>query len=296
MNKQKYSTEYQFIKLLKKTETTTTYLANKNFMSFKNLIRQIDLTKISDEEKKEIENEINISLLFNSRFILKIEETYEHGHLFNIVTEYFDGITLKEFLSQEHKKDRKFLKEEVIWKIFIQLSLAIFRIHSKNIIHRSIKPATIYLDSKFNLKLTHFKNAYSLKSESDLCKEEIGTKNYMSPEMWLKQGYNTKSDIWALGVVLYEMCTFNKPFTDETEEGLFQKVTTGKYPPVGNKYSKELTGLIDEMLKIKPEERISIKDIIHKYVFISRSKETNLFDYVDKAINPQKKKSIIFKT
>ena len=290
MNKKKYSTQYQFIKLLKKTETTTTYLANKNFMSFKNLIRQIDLTKISDEEKKEIENEINISLLFNSRFILKIEETYEHGHLFNIVTEYFEGITLKDFLSQEHKKDRKFLKEEVIWKIFIQLSLAIFRIHSKNIIHRSIKPATIYLDSKFNLKLTHFKNAYSLKSENDLCKEEIGTKNYMSPEMWLKQGYNTKSDIWALGVVLYEMCTFNKPFTDETEEGLFQKVTSGKYPPVGNKYSKELTGLIDEMLKIKPEERISIKDIIHKYVFISRSKETNLFDYVDKAINPQKKR------
>jgi serine/threonine protein kinase len=221
---------------------------------------------------------------------LKIEETYEHGHLFNIVTEYFEGIALKDFLSQEHKKDRKFLKEEVIWKIFIQLSLAIFRIHSKNIIHRSIKPATIYLDNKFNLKLTHFKNAYSLKSENDLCKEEIGTKNYMSPEMWLKQGYNTKSDIWALGVVLYEMCTFNKPFTDETEEGLFQKVTSGKYPPVGNKYSKELTGLIDEMLKIKPEERISIKDIIHKYVFISRSKETNLFDYVDKAINPQKKR------
>ena len=75
-----------------------------------------------------------------------------------------------------------------------------------------------------------------MKSENDLCKEEIGTKNFMSPEMWLKEGYNTKSDIWALGVVLYEMCTFNKPFVDETEEGLFQKVTNGKYTPFGNKY------------------------------------------------------------
>ena len=44
------------------------------------------------------------------------------------------------------------------------------------------------------------------------------------------------------------------------------------------------------MLRTKPEERLSIKDIIHKYVFISRSKETNLFDYVDKIINPQKKR------
>ena len=137
-------------------------------MSFKNLISQIYLAKKSDEEKKEIENEINISLLFNSRFILKIEETYEHGHLFIIVTEYFERITLKDFWFQEHMKDRKFLKEEGIWKIFIQLSLAIFSIHSKNIIHRSIKPSTIYLDTKFNLKLTHFKNTYSLKSENDL--------------------------------------------------------------------------------------------------------------------------------
>ena len=290
MDKKKYKTQYQFIKVLKKTDSTTTYLASKNFMSFKNLIRQVDLSKVSDTEKAEIENEININLLFNSRFILKIEDTYQHGKQLSIITEYFDGIPLKDFLSHEHKKDRKFLKEEIIWKIFIQLCLAIFRIHSKNIIHRSIKPSTIYLDTKYNLKLTHFKNAYLLKSESDLCKEEVGTKNYMAPEMWLKVGYNTKSDIWALGVVLYEMCTFNKPFSDETEEGLAQKIINGKYSSIGNKYSKELTGLIDEMLRIKPEERISIKDIIHKYVFISRSKETNLFDYVDKVINPQKKR------
>ena len=111
-----------------------------------------------------------------------------------------------------------------------------------------------------------------------------------------KEGYNTKSDIWSLGVVLYEMCTFNKPFEDENPENLYQKIINAKYASIGNKYSKELILLIDEMLKIKPEERISIKDIIHKYVFISRSKETNLFDYVDKVINPQKKKNFIFQT
>ena len=290
MEKKKILTQYQFIKIIKKTESTITYLANKNFMSFKNVIRQVDLSKISDKDKSELENEININSLFNSRFILKIEDSYQQSKQLNIIMEYFEGKTLKDFLSAEHKKDRRFLKEEIIWKIFIQLTLAIFRIHSKNIIHRNIKTSTIYLDSKFNLKLTYFKDAYVLKSENDLCKEEIEPKNYMAPEIWKKEGYNTKSDIWSLGVLLYEMCSFNKPFEDENEENLCQKIINAKYASLGNKYSKELSGLIDEMLKIKPEERISIKDIIHKYVFISRSKETNLFDYVDKVINPQKKR------
>ena len=120
MDKKKYSTQYQFIKVIKKTESTTTYLANKNFMSFKNLIRQVDLTKITNKEKVELENEININSLFNSKFILKIEESYLNGKQLNIISEYFEGETLKDFLSHEHKKDRRFLKEEIIWKIFIQ--------------------------------------------------------------------------------------------------------------------------------------------------------------------------------
>ena len=290
MDKKKYSTQYQFIKVIKKTESTTTYLANKNYISFKNIIRQVDLSKINDKEKSELENEIKINSLFNSRFILKIEDSYCNSKQLNIISEYFEGKTLKEFLIHEHKKDRKFLKEEIIWKIFIQLCLAIYRIHSKNIIHRNIKTSTILLDTKYNLKLSFFKNAYILKSDNDICKEEIQLQNFMAPEIYKKEGYNTKSDIWSLGVVLYEMCTFNKPFEDENEENLYQKIINAKYASIGNKYSKELILLIDEMFKIKPEERISIKDIIHKYVFISRSKETNLFDYVDKIINPQKKR------
>ena len=290
MDKKKNLTQYQLIKIIKKTESTTTYLANKNFISFKNIIRQVDLSKITDKEKNELENEININSLFNSKFILKIEDSYQNSKQLNIIMEYFESKNLKDFLLEEQKKNRRFLKEEIIWKIFIQISLAIYRIHLKNIIHRNIKPSSILLDSKFNVKLTYFKNAYSLKSESDICKEEIVPKNYMAPEIWTKIGYNTKSDIWSLGVILYEMCSFNKPFEDENEENLCQKIIYGKYPSLGNKYSKELTALIDEMLNIKPEKRISIKEIIHKYVFISRSKETNLYDYVDKVINPQKKR------
>ena len=282
--------QYNPIKILKKTDTTVTYLANKNFMSFKNLIRQIDLSKITEHEKSLYEKEIKINSLFNTRFILKIEDSKIDNKEINIITEYFDGITLKKFLENEHKKDRKFIKEEIIWKIFIQLCFALYHIHNKNIIHRNIKTSNIIIDSKYNLKLTNFKNAYSLKSENDLCKEYIFDEkdNIIAPELLLKEEYNTKIDIWYLGVVIYEICTFNKPFEGQNEEEIYKKILENLYPSIGNKYSKELIHLIDQLLIKNQKERPSIKDIINQYLFISKSKEANLYDFLDKIINPQK--------
>ena len=282
--------QYNPIKILKKTDTTVTYLANKNFMSFKNLIRQIDLSKISEHEKSLYEKEIKINSLFNTRFILKIEDSKIDNKEINIITEYFDGITLKKFLENEHKKDRKFIKEEIIWKIFIQLCFALYHIHNKNIIHRNIKTSNIIIDSKYNLKLTNFKNAYSLKSENDFCNEyNFDEKdNIIAPELLLKEEYNTKIDIWYLGVVIYEICTFNKPFEGQNEEEIYKKILENLYPSIGNKYSKELIHLIDQLLIKNQKERPSIKDIINQYLFISKSKEANLYDFLDKIINPQK--------
>ena len=290
MKKMKNIVQYNPIKILKKTDTTVTYLANKNFMSFKNLIRQIDLSKISEQEKSLYEKEIKINSLFNTRFILKIEDSKIDNKEINIITEYFDGITLKKFLENEHKKDRKFIKEEIIWKIFIQLCFALYHIHNKNIIHRNIKTSNIIIDSKYNLKLTNFKNAYSLKSENDFCNEYNfdEKENIMAPELLLKEEYNTKIDIWYLGVVIYEMCTFNKPFEGQNEEEIYKKILENLYPSIGNKYSKELIHLIDQLLIKNQKERPSIKDIINQYLFISKSKEENLYDFLDKIINPQK--------
>ena len=290
MKKMKNIVQYNPIKILKKTDTTVTYLANKNFMSFKNLIRQIDLSKISEHEKSLYEKEIKINSLFNTRFILKIEDSKIDNKEINIITEYFDGITLKKFLENEHKKDRKFIKEEIIWKIFIQLCFALYHIHNKNIIHRNIKTSNIIIDSKYNLKLTNFKNAYSLKSENDFCNEyNFDEKdNIIAPELLLKEEYNTKIDIWYLGVVIYEICTFNKPFEGQNEEEIYKKILENLYPSIGNKYSKELIHLIDQLLIKNQKERPSIKDIINQYLFISKSKEANLYDFLDKIINPQK--------
>ena len=291
MERKKNIVQYQLIKIIKKTESTVTFLANKNFMSFKNVIRQIDLSKISEQEKYSLENEIKINKIFNTRFILKIEDSKINNNQLNIISEYFESETLQKFLENEQKKDRKFLKEEIIWKIFIQICFALYHIHNKNIIHRYINSNNILIDMKYNIKLTNFKKGYIMKSENDLCNDYNiyeDNKNIKAPEIILKEEYNTKLDIWYLGVLLYEMCTFNKPFKEEKEEELNRKIIEYIYPSIGNKYSKELIILIDQLLLKNQKERPSIKDIINKYVFISRSKEINLYDYLDKLINSKK--------
>ena len=100
MERKKNIVQYQLIKIIKKTESTVTFLANKNFMSFKNVIRQIDLSKISEQEKYSLENEIKINKIFNTRFILKIEDSKINNNQLNIISEYFESETLQKFLEK----------------------------------------------------------------------------------------------------------------------------------------------------------------------------------------------------
>ena len=173
----------------------------------------------------------------------------------------------------------------------IQICLALYDIHSRYIIHRKINPSSILIDSKYNIKLTNLKNAFLLEFENDLCTEEIPGDDYASPEILLHQEYNIKTDIWSLGVLLYEMCLFNKSTKDKIDEKLLYKNNRkGQYASLGNKYSKELIELIYGMLRLKYQERISINDIIFNKYFISMSKKLNLFYYVDKAIKLNKAK------
>ena len=165
MIKKDYSDEYQIVKIIEKTLSSTIYLANKNCLSFKNIVRKVDISKLTDKELDKLEHEININYTFNSRFILKIEDFFKNEknlQFVNIISEYFESITLQDFILKEKKKLRLFIKEEIIWKILIQLCFALYDIHSENIIYRNINPSNILIDSEFNLKLTNFKNSYLL--------------------------------------------------------------------------------------------------------------------------------------
>ena len=94
----------------------------------------------------------------------------------------------------------------------------------------------------------------------------IGTPYYMSPEIFKNKPYSYKSDVWALGCVLYEMTTLNHAFDSTSINGLAQKIIKGKYPPISAKYSRHLRELISEMLMLEPRQRPDLDQILRKPV------------------------------
>lgn len=103
-----------------------------------------------------------------------------------------------------------------------------------------------------------------LDGTMDFAQTCIGTPYYMSPEIFQNKPYSYKSDVWALGCVLYEMTTLNHAFDANSLNGLAGKIVKGRYPPIHHKYSKFLRDLIGQMLLINPQQRPDLDQILRK--------------------------------
>ena len=94
-------------------------------------------------------------------------------------------------------------------------------------------------------------------AQEGLCITQTGTPYYASPEVWKDQPYDSKSDIWSLGCVIYEMCALVPPFRAEDMNGLFKKILKGQYPPIPAHYSMELRSVIKALVQVNPQNRPS---------------------------------------
>ena len=119
------------------------------------------------------------------------------------------------------------------------------------------------------VKLGDFGIAKIMDGTTEYAKTCIGTPYYLSPEVWENKPYSNKSDIWALGCVLYEMATLKHAFETGCLKNLMLKILKGSYPPISNRYSGEMRQLIDALLRKIPEDRPSLNTVLRK-PFIQR--------------------------
>ncbi|KAK7919320.1 hypothetical protein WMY93_010604 [Mugilogobius chulae] len=153
---------------------------------------------------------------------------------------------------------------------FVQICLALKHIHDRKILHRDIKSQNIFLTKDGTVQLGDFGIARVLNSTVELARTCIGTPYYLSPEICENKPYNNKSDIWALGCVLYEMCTLKHAFEAGNMKNLVLKIIRGSYPPVSVHYSHELRSLLGQLFKRNPRERPSVSIILDKPFLSSR--------------------------
>lgn len=177
-----------------------------------------------------------------------------------IVMEYADGGTLAGFLESLTEP----LAEAQILRMFAQICLAVHHVHSRNILHRDLKTNNILLSGQEQsriLKIADFgiSKALSLASKAE---SVVGTPSYLSPELCEGKSYDEKSDIWALGCILYEMICRKKLFEASNLPATVMKIMKGMYEPIPESFSPQLAQLLAVMIKPDPQDRPDIKTII----------------------------------
>jgi NIMA (never in mitosis gene a)-related kinase len=196
--------------------------------------------------------------------IIKYIESQQQGKTLYIVMELANAGDLNKKLAVDHPgAARQPLSEDEIMDIFTQVVIALDYLHERRILHRDLKPANIFMMNNGVVKLGDFGIAKVLASADDLTNTIVGTPGFLSPEMYRRCKYGSKADIWALGCVLYTMCTLWPPFWPKGPgQDPSQLVLRGKYGPISTRYSEPLRRLVARLLSMDPNDRPSVRQIL----------------------------------
>ena len=132
-----------------------------------------------------------------------------HRDSINIIMEYCENGDLGKYLKRQMGRT---LNEAKIWKFFIEMSLGLHYLHANKILHRDIKTINMFLGKDDKVIIGDLGVAKLLNQTANMAHTVVGTPYYLSPELCEEKPYNHKSDVWSLGCVLYELCTFKHPF------------------------------------------------------------------------------------
>lgn len=223
---------------------------------------------MTPQEKREAYHEAKVMSAFDHPNIIKFKEVYTttNGKL-NIVMNYADGGDLSSKLKSQ--RGRLFSENEIL-DIFVQICLAIKHVHDRKVLHRDIKGQNIFLMKNGMIKLGDFGISKVLTSTIDKARTMVGTPYYLSPEIVEGKPYNFKSDVWSLGVLLYELCTLKPPFDGSSIRQLGMNIVRGTYPPLPAHFTKELKGLVAGQLTVDPNKRPTVGQMLKMPFIMSR--------------------------
>lgn len=208
----------------------------------------------NEEFLRRFRNESKAIALLSHKNIVKIIDVGFTNRIQFIVMEYIEGITLKDFMEKEKILDRK---QAAFFTI--QILTALKHAHERGVVHRDIKPQNIMLCPDDTLKVMDFGIAKFAREEGlTTTAQAIGSVHYISPEQARSSATDEKSDIYSVGIVLYEMLTGKKPFDNENpvSVALMHMQTKARRPRrINPDIPKGLEEIILKAIEKDPENR-----------------------------------------
>lgn len=248
---------YRIIKTIGHGGTADVFLANDIINKTDYAIKLLKDNLTEDEEVLEnFRKEVTILSCLTSAHIVKVYGYYLYENRPYIVNEYVKGSTLKDLLDL-----RGFLSINEALDYMIQLTQALMPAHAKGVIHRDIKPLNMFILNDGTLKLADFGIAQIGKSNiAENPTAIVGSVHYLAPEIVKGKPACEASDIYACGIVLYEMLTGQVPFSKDTAVDTAVAHVKEKFPSIRKILStcpKEIEDIINKCTKKEPSERYS---------------------------------------
>ncbi|EFO61888.1 Kinase, NEK [Giardia lamblia P15] len=245
------------------------YLAIDNVSKENVVIKEFVGKRMSTNAKRlAIEECALLSKMNNPNIVAYFGHFMQNGNL-SIVMEYANKGDLSGLIS---KANGKRISEEIVKDIFYQLTKAVAYIHKRNVLHRDIKAGNIFLtsapDSNFyRVMLADFGVSKVLSNDDALTETLAGTPYYLSPELCNSEPYGKKSDMWALGIVLYELMMLTTPFRGKNLQAVSARITRGKFPEITGPYSEAIKNMCYSLLRNDPKERPSTAQLLDHKMF-----------------------------
>lgn len=250
------------------------------------VLKRIPLAELDEHARSSAMHEVELMKQLHHPHIVQHRDAF----LFNnedlcIVMDYYGGGDLAQTVQRTSEGPRSasdnfdpldpsgenlvpahhYLSEQRVMLWFVEIGLAIHYLHSHRIVHRDLKTHNIFVNTaNGEVAVGDFGVARIAETlhHTHLNPTSTGTPLYMAPEVLHGSHATFKSDVWALGCILYELLALRHPFASTDLSGLIIKVSKGEFPPLPRHYSKSIQKLVEKMLERDPKKRPLIDEIL----------------------------------